>query len=419
MKKDVIYSTIKCKLTSILEHDEFLPLIKDRVEVVNKIWVEAYNLFNLFILNKLRRNHTPHFTCTTIDRCVLFVIGKSNSIRGQTKTTMDIQKQIDDTLLKLNNENNEEIKIKLDKTMNVLKKEKKRLIEYKDLKIMYTLYSKLKNNKLEETNFDNIDSIKRPFEYLSQQIMVNIMNHISLNFHKFQKRYLKAKVFDIFSRFKINKSNMYSILNCIKYHVNNKIDTVKIISKKLLKLNNISILKDIMINIILEEKMNMPRQIFENVLPSNLKKNYGYVLKYYYHMINYLEHGEKKRFSLIPQLNFGYTYIKFDKRFISTIYNEWINKLLTEANNCGSEHIRNKYNIDYPLKNYEKKKFNKERMNELLNESNTFGLNNVKKKYNIDYDLDVVKIKQFEANYHKYYDRCFNFKQKLKKIGSA
>jgi hypothetical protein len=49
-KKNVEYKSIKCKLKSVLKHDEWLPLIKKRVDIVNRIWLEAYNLFNLYIL---------------------------------------------------------------------------------------------------------------------------------------------------------------------------------------------------------------------------------------------------------------------------------------------------------------------------------------------------------------------------------
>jgi len=37
MKINVEYTSIKCKLKSILKHNEWLPLIINRVDVVNKI----------------------------------------------------------------------------------------------------------------------------------------------------------------------------------------------------------------------------------------------------------------------------------------------------------------------------------------------------------------------------------------------
>jgi hypothetical protein len=45
---------------------------------------------------------------------------------------------------------------------------------------------------------------------------------------------------------------------------------------------------------------------------------YVEVFKYYYNMLGYLELNNLKRFLLLPQLS----YVRFDSRFISTIYDE-------------------------------------------------------------------------------------------------
>ena len=93
-KKNVEYKSIKCKLKSVLKHDEWLPLIKKRVDIVNRIWLEAYNLFNLYILDKLNSNKVLNFDYNTIERCVLFVIGKSTSIKGRNIDIKLINKKI-------------------------------------------------------------------------------------------------------------------------------------------------------------------------------------------------------------------------------------------------------------------------------------------------------------------------------------
>jgi hypothetical protein len=163
-------------------------------------------------------------------------------------------------------------------------------------------------------------------------------------------------------------------------------------------------------------------------------------------MINYLEQTNKKRFQLIPQIDFGYKYIKFDSRFISTIYKEWINNLTTEASENGLKYIENKYNLNYPLKTDNKNNFDRKRIknliidsikgthnsktlfllkkleniDNLINDATKHGTECVKNKYKIQYSLINIGIKQFEKDYKIYYDRCFNFQEKfnLRKNGN-
>ena len=260
-KKNVEYKSIKCKLKSVLKHDEWLPLIKKRVDIVNRIWLEAYNLFNLYILGKLNSNKVLNFDYNTIERCVLFVIGKSTSIKGRNIDIKLINKKIKNLEKILIKETNDEKQIEINKEIQKSQREIERYLEYKDLEIFYVnQFENLENIQLEKYD---IDSIKKPFEYISRQIMVNIKNHTSIHFNKFQKRYLKAQimnyycVFDIFSKLHIKKSHMYAILNCIKYHINNKVDILTIKSKELNKLKNIEELKPIMQKIIDDEKKNI------------------------------------------------------------------------------------------------------------------------------------------------------------------
>ena len=51
--KDVNYYGIKCKMKSILRYNSMLPIIENKVKAVNKVWVEAYFLFNLYIYDSL------------------------------------------------------------------------------------------------------------------------------------------------------------------------------------------------------------------------------------------------------------------------------------------------------------------------------------------------------------------------------
>jgi len=179
-KKDIIYYSIKCKLKNILKFNDLNGIIKNRVEIVNKIWKETYFFFNLYIFNSLKINTCPNFNKVTIQRCALFVLGLSNTI-------------------------------------------KKKDNEYDSLhKIYIEKYIPIGDNKL--FKYSNLKSIKKPFEFLSVQMITNIYNHIQCNFYKFQKKYLKAKIFEQFLKLKTKRKIMYSILNTVQYHINNDIE---------------------------------------------------------------------------------------------------------------------------------------------------------------------------------------------------
>ena len=364
---DIQHQTIKCKMKSILKFPDMLDIIKEKVNIINKIWTETYLLFNQFIIKRLSDDKSLNIDYNLIERCSLFVLDNQNSIRTKGQTLKSINKLIDDT-------NN--IKIK-----NKLIRDKTKLETYFALNDIYqTIYSKLGSNNLQKYN--QTKSINRPLEYLSRQIIVNIKNHTSIHFWKFQKRYLKAKLLDKLTDQKLNKRTIHSIINCIQFHINNKGDTIIIKSKYIKKLKEENLDKynyviDIIKTTILNERSNLPIEIKNKVNQYNLSRNFQSVLKYYYYMLQFLEKNDKKRFSLLPQLSFGYSYIKFDSRFLSTIYDEWILKKIDEVNNFGEEFI--------------------------------------KKKYNITFKLKTVGIKAFEKNYSEYFDRCFKFKEITKK----
>ena len=314
-KKVVINRIVKCKLKTILKNQNWFPHIKNMVKIVNMVKTESYFFFNQYILYLLANNKNIKFDKTTIERSTLFVLNMQDSIRYK-----------DDEFNNLNEVYNNSYKI-------------------------------LGKNKILE--YANIKSINNPFNYMSVEIMTNIINHINLHFFKFQKLYIKTFVYDEFLKYKFKKSVLCSIISCILYNINNKTDALIIKSKKLQnneKLNEITPKLDQLIKKFKEE---IPLSIRENISNSNLKKNYGDVLKYYYKMIKYLEDNNKKRFSLLPQLTLKMSYVKFDSRMISTIYD-----------------------------NFKLKK-------------------------------DKVGIKYFESNYKKFYKECFNFsKFKYSRIGN-
>lgn len=449
---DFDYHTIKCKLKNILKYPSMLKFFENRVDITNRIWTEASFLFNLYVMYLLENYIDLPFDNVTIDRCVLFVLGRSNTITGGKLTDNELQNTknnlvseikeinmiindiydglkevtyvINDLRLSksklsdnichvrvsniFNNQkylqyynSNENSLINLTNRLNhinddlsdlepysnlildfikhigktkvELERELNLLSEFMILKHVYSeIYNKLGHNNLEK--YSSIPSIKKPFEFLSRQLMVNITNHTNLHFKKYQKRYLIAKYSGEINRLGISeKYKIYPIVACIQYHLNNKIDKLTILSKKILKLDNIDDVAKLMINIINDESKLIPNVIRGDITSANLKKNCMNVLKYYCTMIGYLEDNQTKRFSLLPQIHFGYTYVKFESRLLSVIHDEWINSLLLESEKSNVDTINKKYNIDFPLK--------------------------------------TVGIKEFEKNCSKYFERCFNFKK--------
>jgi len=250
-----------------------------------------------------------YFDKNTIERSVLFVLNKYDSIKNKDQ-------------------------------------------EYIQMLDVYTNnYVKIEESKI--IAYSKIPAISNPFNYIATELMTNIINHVNLNFKRFQKIYVKIFVYELFNKYNFKKPLLCSIVNLIMYHVNEKKDKLVIYSKKIANLSNLNELVPLMKTLIEKLKNEIPEKIKDKIVDYNLKSNYVEVLKYYYNMLGYLELNNLKRFSLLPQLSLKYSYIRFDSRFISTIYDE-------------SQPKENK-----------------------------------------------VGIKYFEANYKKYYKKCFKF-DKLK-----
>ena len=299
--EDSQYYAIKCKLKSILKYPDMLQLIQNRVDAINKIWVETYFLFNQYVMKLLSDNKDVSIDYNIIERCALFVTNRSNSIRNKNNTLENLNDKIKKT-------SDEKIKTKL-------LREKERFESFNIIKDVYlNIYSKLGPTNLPD--FKNIGSFGRPIGYLSRQIIVNIKNHLSLNFWKFQKLYIRGKILDKLTILKLPKNVINAIINCIQYHINSDYKNIVIMSKyiKKFKLKSVELYdkSEVIIKETIEsEKQLVPSQIRNNVTISNLRNNYQYSLKYYYDMLKYLETNNKKRFSLLPQLSLGYTYMKF------------------------------------------------------------------------------------------------------------
>ena len=366
---NVVFTAIKCKLNSILKQPTMFPIIQKRVKIINEVWTEAYMLFNLHILRLLRDGHDIKFDKTTLERTALFVLNKQSIIRGKRKPK-PVEEQVDDTI----NHSKEEQRNS---------KKKKEKVFFDDLdeltKTYNDVYLKIKT-KNDLTKYNTIKSIKRPIEHCATQLLTNIKNHCNIHFFKYQGIYLKSIVFEELLKLpdKLPKKAMMSIVRCIQYHINSKCDNITIRSKHIKELDKDLLVKiiDIMKTIINKEKIKIPENIQCKVSERNLSKHYGSVIKYYYTMLTCLDKEYTKRFPLLPQLDLKLVSLRFDSRFISTIYDEWIGNI--------------------------------------LDESKTSSLQTIKTKYNIDYNPIKVGIKEFEKKYKLYYTRCFTFKEKFK-----
>lgn len=300
-KKGIEFYTIKCKLKSILKNPELAKLIRSRVLTTNQLITEAYFLFNLYILHQLKKDALTSFDKVTIQRCALFVLGKGDSFRTNDKR------------------NNNEIKT-LRKVYNSL---------YKQLglnQLRSKDYHFGDNSICEHNDFKNIKSINKPIESLSVELMTNIETHLWFRFHQFQKKYIKHKVLEEFKLLKYRRSVLNPIVNCVLSNINSKTTNYTVRSRKLYNHKDFKLISLIMKKIIDSEKLNVPISILGNVKEKNLISNKCDVLKYYYFMLQFLEKNKFKRFSILPQRRLGLSFIKFESRLLSVLYNEIYNK---------------------------------------------------------------------------------------------
>lgn len=219
-KNQTFNKIVKCKLITILKNPLWMNVIQDRVDAVNKIRIELYFLLNQYILKMLVSNTHFELDKNTVERMALFVLKRYENIRNK-----------DD--------------------------------EYKRIKMVYTQnYLPISANKLNDLSPSLIDTISYPFNYIATEILTNIKNHVSLNFKRNNKYYIRSIVNSEFKKDKLSKSLIMSIINCIMYNVANKNnDKITIYSDKLAKHNNIDNIAPKMLNVIKKIKSIMPESI--------------------------------------------------------------------------------------------------------------------------------------------------------------
>jgi len=321
-----IFSSIKCKLLTLVKDPKLVEIIKNCVILSNKVFFEGIFLLNMTILKQLESNQNIDVNLRLINQCINLV----------TPNSKELQIMDDNTELLFNVFDNE--------------------------------YSIDNNIVLEK-----FTSINRTLEYACKEYLTNIKNHCFMHFWKYQGKYIYSIVSKKAERWSLKVNILRSMANCIQSNMNTNTNidmtNIKILSPNILKHKEFEIIKQIMVDIIIDESKNIPSELRNKdgkVTTVNLKREYNSVLKYYYMLIKQLEENDRKRFSVLPQLSIGIRYIKFDTRTFCSIYNKWkgtsisiptfesdknkyFREIFTLENNKKIKDMYMKYSFEYPL----------------------------------------------------------------------
>lgn len=275
------YACIKTSFKEIIKNDKLLIIINQKVIDINKIIFVMMYLFNLYIMNLLEDNQTNDekydFNKDTIVRCFRILYNK--------------------TFRKKDNE----------------------------IGIIQKTYEKHKKF-IDSFNFPkNVEGCNYPIEAFCSTFYTNVLNHIKRNFTKFMGRYLFMKVNILLDKFKLSKISQRILTKYLQKVIINDTDfnfqlNEKVKDKNLI--DNHDKICELLTDLSTKEKLKFPKTLIGNLTDENLIKNKWYCLKYYKYILDNIP-DDKKKFSLLPQLDFGLNYIRFGSRFLSQIYNEW------------------------------------------------------------------------------------------------
>jgi hypothetical protein len=307
------------------------------------------------------------------------------------------------------------------------RKNKDGSVKHKYTDIIKTVYDKHKNvfSNIKSNNEGYyLNSIKNNF----QSILVNVRNHIIVNFFKYQEKYITFIINKFFDHITFNKDKFYNLKTYIfksiyeeeedekknnffdkttnNTRLNNIIDDLK---------NEIPVeIKDIISNCFKyknKKKKNFDeKNIFKKLIESN---TIFYSFKYYSTMITNI--GDNKNFQLLPNLSLGKHFVAFSKTTIKEMIDK-INEINNEKYKKNPKKIYEINNEDY-LKNHYKyyyKYFDIKKFHKLgyyinliwtdgysafinLSRNNVFELLN-----NIDKDILLI-ISRLTGNYNKTY----------------
>ena len=175
--------------------------------------------------------------------------------------------------------------------------------------------------------------VSRPMEYFNGVFMANIINHVQLNFHKFQKRYIRAyaewhlkKAFKNYPNATLEKplkGKQIAIMVWLIQRTLNK-------SSEKIETDNaempLELLEKLLphIKTIIERLLKcFPQALCNKINHGNLKKNLTSGIRYFDHMSKVLTKLGKKSFSPIPHIGLHRHHFLHDCKYVCRIYNDW------------------------------------------------------------------------------------------------
>jgi hypothetical protein len=312
-KKNVKHYIEKIPLKKIIKHEKIADLLREYVNDVSKIITESLFLLNTYTLHCLDSGVNVNLDGTLIRQCVSLTINNGNVKLGKVKEKY-----------KKNDLNSEKIKM--------------RELRLETLSYVY----KEIFNKEAKVEFKKIDYVTSAVEYFVKTYSANIMNHVTLNFNKFQFNYLKLIVAKRLHQINLSKKQINTITSNIQ---NTLLEQSEInIRSKIFDDNLLENIKETLKTIQEEEFKNLPSSLIDSEyikkyhsLP--IKKNLNDTLRYFHKMLRYIEiHRDdfnKKRkedgessikinkFSLLPHIAPKHLHITLDRRSLCVIYNSF------------------------------------------------------------------------------------------------
>jgi len=304
-QKKLKYDTFceKVLFNNLVTNLQLRKLLRQKITMFNKKQFIVYYLFNLFVYDTLEDydKYMNYFGCS-LDAINKVTIQRCSTIFNGT------------TFKKKDNEG--------------------KLIRDHYAKYKY-LFDMVINPKIKSDN--------QPIESFSVQMITNIQNHFTINFDKFQLRYLRPKLeihlqcyfmsIDNIPRRLLNylakrcmaaiNSNDKILINLDPERKENANIDRELLSKAL---NKFVLYEKRFIPIKLQGKLHATT---ENTIDSRNKlilNDLWGMLGYYRVMVKSLENMSLKSFDILPQLNLGMHFVRFGSKYLSCVYNE-LNKL--------------------------------------------------------------------------------------------
>ena len=280
-KIDLTYC-IKTKLNCITSDNNLKNILHDRTININKIILEGMYLFHIYMLHILSNNICMEIDENTIRRCIRILIPDSAENR---------KKDDEDTLIKFVNE------------------------KYFNLDKSFSSFKGLTSA---------IDSTTNPY-------YTNLQLHISRNFKRYQKKYLRSRLrsYAKDNNYNISDSDIKFILHAVQHKINGNSDYSYKIEKRKNKYAQLSndIKLDNFINNeskILKSCISFDIDTSDELDSKSIKSDkIFHYLKYFFHIESELIKNSVKGIHIIPHFVPKVRSIKWEARALYDVYNVW------------------------------------------------------------------------------------------------